>query len=360
MSRWTIDYRAPDPEIDNRVVEPGENETDLGLERGGQVEALVFGTIDRAEIDGLIDRFCVDHLDAGVSRVLERATSVGVVTAVQLSDGRRLLLKAHQPRETRQRLQAVHDLQARLYRAGFPCPAPILGPTAIRHGHMTVEALLDLGEYRNTHDPACRQLIAEALAWHLQITAELNPPAALAGGWSLIETDRLWPVHAHAPIFDFDATRRGAEWIDELAAKAKSQIITGARLIAGHSDWSGKHFRFADDGISAVYDWDSLAVRTEATLVGVAAITFTTRFDLSGVPRAPTPEEMAAFIDEYARARRTPLQRADREQIAAWGTLLGAYTARCEHCGVDGYQAEGDPDSFTASLRAHGKSYLTV
>lgn len=56
--------------------------------------------------------------------------------------------------------------------------------------------------------------------------------------------------------------------------------------IAGHSDWSGKHFRFKDDGITAIRDRDSLAIRSEAALVGVASMTYTTRFDLPGVPRA--------------------------------------------------------------------------
>lgn len=144
----------------------------------------------------------------------------------------------------------------------------MLGPVALRQGHATVEALLDRGEYRNTHDPTCRRLIAEALAWHLQITAASDPPDALAGGWSLLGAERLWPAHAHAPIFDLEATSRGAEWIDQLAIHAKRKITTGARPIAGHSDWSGKHFRFAEGAITAVYDWDSLAVRTEAELVG--------------------------------------------------------------------------------------------
>jgi hypothetical protein len=94
--------------------------------------------------------------------------------------------------------------------------------------------------------------------------------------------------------------------------------------------------------------------------VGVAAMTYTTRFDLPGVPRAPSPEEMVAFIDEYNAAREVPLSRHLRAQIAAHGLLIAAYTARCEHCAVDGYDAEGDPTSFTTALRAHGRSYLII
>jgi hypothetical protein len=340
--------------------EHGDTDAGAGLERGRPVEELVFGTQDPGEIASVVDRFCTTELGAGVAEVLFRATSVGAVVAVRLSDERRIVVKAHQPREARERLQAVHDIQAELYNAGLPCPQPLVGPVPLVHGHATAEALLDHGEFRDTHDPACRRLIAEALAWHLAITGSQAPPGALAGGWSLTEDDRLWPAHAHAPIFDFEATSAGAAWIDALGAQAKAAIDRTASPIAGHSDWSGKHFRFADGAISAIYDWDSLALRSEAALVGVAAITYTTRFDLPGVPRAPTPDEMRAFVDEYSAARATPLTRTEREQIAAHALLVAAYTARCEHCGVDGYDADADRDSFTASLRIHGSAYLST
>lgn len=334
---------------------------DTGLFRGGVVEELVFGTRDLGEVDSLVDRFCAAELGAGVSEIVFRATSVGVVFGVLLSDGRRVVVKAHQPRESSERLQAVVDIQTALYHAGLPCPQPLVGPRPLVNGQATAETLLDAGEFRNTHNPVCRRLIAEALAWHLAITGTKEPPRALSGGWSLFDGDRLWPVNAHAPIFDFEATSAGAEWIDELGTQARAAAASGTgQEIAGHSDWSGKHFRFAEDAITAIYDWDSLAIRSEAALVGVAAMTYTTRFALPGVSRAPTPDEMCAFIDEYSAARHAPLSQAQRRQVAANGLLLAAYTARCEHCGVDGYDADADADSFTAALRAHRNAYLNV
>lgn len=143
-----------------------------------------------------------------------------------------------------------------------------------------------------------------------------------------------------------------------LARQARQIIEATGPPILGHSDWSGKHFRFCDPAITAVYDWNSLALRPEAALVGVAAMTYTTRFDLPGVSRAPCPEEMGVFIDEYSAARQSPLRRTQRSQIAAHGLLLAAYTARCDHCGVDGYDADTDRDSFTTALRTYGSKYL--
>jgi hypothetical protein len=235
-----------------------------GNQRGGIVEDAALGTWEAARIDALINGFCVSELGSPVAEVLFRATSVGVV----LGDGRRVVVKAHQPRESRARLQAVHDLQSELFRAGVPCPEPLVAPRPLGLGFATAQTLIDRGEVRDTHDPACRRLIAEALASHLEITRPFGCPAALAGGWTLYAEGSLWPRHAHAPLFDFTATGAGAEWIDALAAGAKALAQAPGPLITGHADWSGKHFRFAGGRITAIYDWDSLAVRSEAAIIG--------------------------------------------------------------------------------------------
>lgn len=180
----------------------------------------------------------------------------------------------------------------------------------------------------------------------------------MGGGWSLYANDELWPREAHTPIFDLTATAAGAEWIDAIATRAKSLAAAPSEGVVGHSDWSGKHFRFSQRCITAVYDWDSLRLRPEAVIVGNAAMTFTTNFDMPDVKRAPTPDEVRAFVDEYSAARPTPLDRRRREQIAACATFIAAYTARCERCGNGGYDAEADPNSFTAALREHGLDYL--
>jgi hypothetical protein len=228
----------------------------------------------------------------------------------------------------------------------------------LARGLALAEELLDDGAFRDTHESAYRRRMAEALAWHLELTRACGRPAALGRGWSLYASDTLWPREAHAPIFDFGATAAGAEWIDAIAAKAKARAsATGERLV-GHHDWSGKHFRFTGEHVAAVYDWDSLRLGREAVIVGNAAMTFTTNFDLPGLKLTPTPEEVRAFVDEYSAARSTALSRSEREQVAACAAFAAAYTARCEHCGADGYDASNDPNSFTTALRAHGEEYL--
>jgi hypothetical protein len=125
-----------------------------------------------------------------------------------------------------------------------------------------------------------------------------------------------------------------------------------APALLGHLDWSGKHFRFAADRITAVYDWDSVRIATEAVIVGNAAFSFTANWDLAGVDPAPAPDEVRAFIGEYDQARGARLTRPEREQIAACGAYLMAYVARCEH-------ALGDVDgNYTNALRRHRLRYL--
>jgi Phosphotransferase enzyme family len=325
---------------------------------GGVVEELVLGTREEAAIDAAVDAFCRTHLAAAVGEVLFRATSVGVVYGVRLDDGRRVVVKAHQPRESAPVLEAVHRVQAHLRREGFPCPAPLVAPATLTNGLAVAEELVDAGDFRDTHEPAHRRLMAEALAWHLELTRACGQPAALAGGWSLYAPGPLWPRELHTPILDFEATAEGAEWIDAIAAKAKGRAAAPGELVVGHHDWSGKHFRFASDRVTVIYDWDSVGLGPEAVIVGNAAMTFTANFDLPGLTLAPTPDEVRAFVDEYSAARPTSLSRSEREQVAACATFIAAYTARCEHDGHAGDDPVDDPNSFTWALRTHGLEYL--
>jgi hypothetical protein len=90
-------------------------------------------------------------------------------------------VKVHPPRESRETLEAVHAVQSALFRAGFPCPQPLVGPTPLGHGLAVIETLIDEGEFRDTHEPARRRLMAEAFAWHLELTRECGRPRALTG-----------------------------------------------------------------------------------------------------------------------------------------------------------------------------------
>jgi hypothetical protein len=167
----------------------------------------------------------------------------------------------------------------------------------------------------------------------------------------------LWPV-PHNALFDFEATVAGAEWIDEIAGKAKKILDNSpGRMVVGHADWSVKHFRFKGGKVSVIYDWDSLRLGKETNLVGHAATHFpyTEYFD---VPRRASPEEARYFVEGYESAREAPFSEEERAAVSAAATYGLAYTARCEHA-IDA----GGEDlrwSFREALASYGEEYLRL
>src|SRR5207237_9839292 len=108
--------------------------------------------------------------------------------------------------------------------------------------------------------------------------------------------DGVFP-QPHSPLFDFDATGAGAEWIDDIGERAKAlrDADTSEPVIA-HTDWSLRNVRLDRRGPVAVYDWDSLALVPESHAVGGAAATWCK----TGEPGDGTPS--AAEVDDYLAA----------------------------------------------------------
>jgi hypothetical protein len=152
----------------------------------------------------------------------------------------------------------------------------------------------------------------------------------------------LWG-QPHSNIFDFEATAQGAEWIDELACHAKATLNHGAgELVLGHGDWSTKHVRYMGERPHIIYDWDSLKLDKEPSLVAEAAVTFTYIPFMEDVAHTPTPAEALSFVEEYEVARGATFTTAERKTLIAAMIMSLAYGARCEH-----------------SLRPHEKEYPT-
>ena len=259
--------------------------------------------------------------------------SVGVVAGFRLRDGRGIVVKVHQPTVSVAYLRSVHAVQAALADAGFPAPRPLGEPRPLVRGHATVEELLDGGGRRDGHDASVRRAMARALAGLVELAPDVG---GIAGG-ILERTDAVWP-QPHSPIFDFEATRHGTEWIDEYAERSRSRPV--GKLVIGHGDWSVKHFRFAGDEITAIYDWDSLIRTDEPRIVGQAA-------------------EARAFVAEYEEARGRSFTRDERARPAAAATYNVAYGARCESCG-DPTATSFAEGSQRDTLARYGEEYLRL
>jgi len=168
--------------------------------------------------------------------------------------------------------------------------------------------------------------------------------------------DGVYP-EPHSPLFDFEATRGGAEWIDEIARAAiAARDSDAAAPVVAHTDWSARNVRVWADGVRAIYDLDSLSLVPESTAVGIAAATWDA-FGEAGEAVAPAPVEAASWVAAYERAGRSlsPSQRH-----AAAGSVLYslAYTARCEHA-VEAVSPElGRPRRARDRLERDGADYI--
>jgi hypothetical protein len=183
----------------------------------------------------------------------------------------------------------------------------------------------------DAHDPAVRKEMARALAALVRMARPFLSSHDLPhSSWLHLPAGSLWKTPHHRR-FDFEATAPGAEWIDAIAAEALAQLaIPVGERVVGHTDWSVKDFRFLDGEITAIYDWDSLAVEREPVIVGQAATHFTMTWRMP-VRVAPDAGEVAAFVTDYEEARGSRFSPAERAAIDAAGTYSIAYTARCEH-----------------------------
>jgi hypothetical protein len=335
-------------------------------------ERDIFGTADPAQIAAVVGAFCLTHFGAPVAAPLFYASSIGAVFGLELTDGRRVVVKAHQPDQPSAFLAAVQQVQRVLVDHRYPCPAPLLGPVPIGRGHVTVERYAADGEFRNPHDPDVRRAMAHHLARLARITrglvgtvAAAQPPAAPSA------PDALWPK-PHSVLFDFAATTAGAEWIDDIGWRAKRFLAgasvdgaasTAGRPVIGHNDWSAKHFRFAGSAVRVIYDWDSVRVEPEPVLAGRAAKNFTMTYGTpweGRVPMAPTLDELRAFIADYEATRGAPFTAAERRTAYAAAAYSMAYTSRCGHAidPRDGPTAPLPPGSYRAALATYGETLL--
>jgi hypothetical protein len=212
---------------------------------------------------------------------------------------------------------------------------------------VTVEEWIDDGVFRDAHDSDVRRAMAETLFRFVELAsgAGVSPRRA-----SLTPEGALWPK-PHNKLFDFEATTSGAEWIDDIGARARAVARTG-REVVGHLDWAAKHVRFdADLKPTAVYDWDSVTTELEPVVAGQAAAAFTYSEELdSAVLRWPTPEESLAFLGDYEGIRGSRFAEAERRTAGAACVYLLAYAARCGH-------AIG-ADLADSSLRDHAEVLL--
>ena len=269
-----------------------------------------------------------------------------------------MIVKAHQPDEAERVLGDLVRLQAHVAASNGLAPRPLAGPLRHANGFATIEEHDSRGSKANAHEPAVRRAIASSLNAGVRLlapfAAESRLPPHLLG---VRAGDALWP-RPHSRLFDFEATRRGAEEIDALATMARERMRSAGPLVVGHGDWRVQHLRFDAGRVVLAYDWQSICRTEEAALVGFAAHAFCADWSGNDPRQAPTLDEARAFVADYEGARGVPFDREERSLCGAAFAYSVAYTTRCGHAG--GYDGRGIPGTFHHLLVTHRAELLKL
>jgi len=314
------------------------------------LERAFFGDATREQIDGWVTATADELLDGSVAELWLRSGRIDAVYGLQLADGRRVVLKVHRPPVDLDALAAAVEVLSHLHASGYPCPRPIAGPVRRDGQVVTVQSFLGGGTQPDAQQPQVRRLFAASLAEHVEILRGLPPDlvARLGPGpaWTRYRGGP-WPV-PHDPIFDFSRTPEGWEWLDAFAAAASAELAQsdGGAPVVAHGDWYVGNVRVEDDRVVAVFDWD-FVVEPEPVVVGLSAGGLL----LEG---APSPADVAAFVDDYAQVSPAGLDRAQRRVAAAAARWVLAFNARCDLAMLSG---QPDPGSALGRLLDHRAAY---
>lgn len=324
---------------------------------GPLVEESVFGSRDPRAIAASLVGWSGAHLGAPAVDVLWYHASVGCSAALVLADGRRVVLKAHQPRFGAAYLRAMADVQRHLHECWFPCPEPI-GPIAAL-GTGDSGALVSAALLRPEVPAEGEPDIVAAAATLARLTSYLDgaeylgiDTAPLAPHPLQVTTPGSLYPEPYSPAIVFadaggDVVLRE---IDRLAAGARAVMVQDATpQVVTHIDWCTRNVRGDAAGVTAVFDMDSLALLPEARAVGTAAVSWCLANPTAdGALDRPAFEH---FVWAHQRVRDYWFDEAGMRAVRATALWNLAYTARCEH-------ALGAPSVATASLRQHGESLL--
>lgn len=292
------------------------------------LEREIFGTDDAEQIAAQIQDVIESKFSVAGEALFYRH-SVGVVIGVRLR-GNDIVLKVHHWRASQVSLAAVQRVQREFSSMGLAAPRPLGEAMDFGAGVLTVEQLL-AGDIADGHDASIRDVLAHELFRFIEAGRNIKDRSNLVGPALLDVSDTtLWPT-PHSLRVDFVASRMGATWIDEIAWSARRRLFgyQGDTVIA-HLDWRVGNVGFTGPKMTAIYDWDSVGLASEAFVVGSAAAGFSTDWSKPG-GSLPDLEEMRGFIFDYERARGEDFDESERDIVDAANLLLIAYGARCQH-----------------------------
>ena len=247
---------------------------------------------------------------------------VGVV----LADSRSVVIKV---RPWSPRLDATTAVQQHLHAAGFPCPDVLVGPRPLGSRVATAETYIpSLGE---PPDPVPPVPTADLLARLVDAAppSDAFPALKPAPPWVAWDhdADALWPWPDDLEV-DLNG-HEGPDWVDDTARRVRARLAgLNVGTVIGHIDWEVHNLDWDGGTPVLVHDWDSIAIRPEVTVAGVAAATFPSN---GRTAVAATIDQTAAFLDAYENHRNWTT--SDHELAWCAGLWVLTYNAKKESLG---------------------------
>ncbi|WP_433218795.1 hypothetical protein ACQP00_13445 [Dactylosporangium sp. CS-047395] len=273
-------------------------------------------------------------LGSPVVETVLRTGHLAVVHVLRLADGRTVVVKA---RAAEERLAGCAFVHRHLWRAGFPCPELIAGPT--RFGELALSAEMAELAGGAVQGPGAGEFSA-LLARLIRMAPRVGETPSLAPAPAWIrwyhEDGAIWPWPD-----DRDADLHlVASWHDAAAVEVRRALGRFvAEPVVGHCDFEAHNIWWRGDQPLAVHDWDSVVAEPEAVIVGVAAAMWPAGDGRLGA----TVEESAGFLDGYQRACGRAF--SGDEVRAAWAAGLWIRLFNAKKWALDGLDALGQDEA---------------
>ena len=292
-----------------------------------------------------LDAWCDRWLGARVGEILFETGHLSRVLGIRLTDGRDVVVKV---RPTADRLVACADVQRALWRAGFPCPQPLVGPVPLDGYAANAEVLVAGGDLLDVADGAVDRY-AELLARLIRLAPSQGGRLAPNPAWVAWDHGNagVWPPPDDR-VADLNAHPESG-WLDEIGERVRRRLrgIRGVPSVVGHGDWEAQNLRWRDRTPWVVHDWDSVISAPEPVVVGLAASVW----PCGAQPRAATVDESRAFIEAYQRAAGRGWSAG--ETGASWAAGLWVYAFNAKKASLDGNSWLA-PDEAAQRLRLAG------
>jgi Ser/Thr protein kinase RdoA (MazF antagonist) len=292
--------------------------------------------------------WCIRWLGAPPAAELFTAGNLSAVTGVRLTNDCEVVVKM---RPDLPRLAGCAAVHRTVWRAGFPCPEPLVDLQPLNGYAASAEVLVPGGEERPKGDAAA--LSAAGLARLVALApAPGSVPSLLPSpswvGWDHAEPG-LWPRPEDRDVDLNDYPQ--PQWLDRVAAAVREHLLgyTGTPVI-GHGDWHPENLRWRASELVAVHDWDSVISQPEPAIAGFAAVSF---LGIDSRKPVASVADSARFLDAYQQARGLVWTPEDHAAFWAAGLWQRALDAKTEFLDVDP-QRILTPDEARARLQRAG------